>query len=255
MCGGAAEYATAGFEIVSKENSMPSAQGRAYKGSQKWLQILVNDCPELLNREIAEQSPVSAQEIHWLSPIRECDYKEYSGQEFIERLGIRLEKRPLEAFWPQKGRQPHWDGLGKTDKRQILLVEAKSHVKELRNTTGAAEPSLSRIRSSLIETKLHIHQESEPAIDWTTGVYQYANRLAHLYLLHNLNGLDAYLVLLYFLNDNKMQARDTFVPSTVSEWESVITYQERLMGIRQRHPLSNHIIHAFIDVNDIEANR
>ena len=232
---------------------MPTKHGKADKGSQKWLQMLVNDCPELLNREIAEQSPVSAQEIRWLSPLRDCGYREYSGQDFIERLGIRLEKRPLESFWPQKGRQPHWDGLGKTDKRQILLVEAKSHVKEMRNTTGAAEPSLSRIRSSLIETKLHIHQESEPAVDWTIGVYQYANRLAHLYLLHNLNGLDAYLVLVYFLNDNEMRAGDTVVPSTELEWKSVIAYQERLMGIRQKNPLTNRIVHAFIDVNDIEA--
>ena len=62
-------------------------------------------------------------------------------------------------------------------------------------------------------------------------------------------------MLLSFLNDNEMQARDTFVPTVKSEWESVITYQDRLMGIRQRHPLSDHIIHAFIDVKDIEANR
>lgn len=234
---------------------MPSAQGKAYKGSQKWLQILINECPDLLNRAIAEQSPMSAEDIHWLSPLKKDNYREYRGQELIEQLGIRLEKRSLESFWPQQGNQPNWDGLGKRDNSQLLLVEAKSHIKELRSTTGATEPSLSKIRSSLKETKLHIHQVSDPAVDWTTGVYQYANRLAHLYLLKQLNGLDAYLVLLYFLNDKEMESGDTSVPKTPAEWESVITYQERLMGIRQRHPLSDYIIHTYIDVNDIEAQQ
>ena len=235
---------------------MPTKHGKADKGSQKWLQILVNDCPELLNRAIAEHSQeMSADSIRWLSPLRRNGYREFCGQELIEQLGIRLEKRSLKSFWPQSGNQPNWDGIGKTENSQLLLVEAKSHIKELISTTGATEPSLSIIRSSLTETKQHIHRVSESATDWTTGVYQYANRLAHLYLLKQLNDLDAYLVLLYFLNDKEMESGDTHAPNTAAEWESVITYQDRLMGIRQRHPLSSSIIHAFIDVNEIEACR
>ena len=38
--------------------------------------------------------------------------------------------------------------------------------------------------------------------------------------------------MLYFLNDNEMQARDTFIPKDKSEWELVSSYQERHMSIR-----------------------
>ena len=233
---------------------MASAQGKANKGSRKWLQILINDRPGLLNREIAEQSPVPAEEIYWLSPLRTDNYREYYDQPFIDRLEIKLGKRNLGSFWPPSG--PRWDGLGKTDREQILLVEAKSHTKELISTLSAKSPcSQSQIRSSIGETQKLIGSSSESSVDWTVGVYQFANRLSHLYLLRKLNSLDAYLVLLYFLNDHEMQARDTFAPEVASEWASVIAYQERIMGIRQRHPLSGYIIHVFIDVKDLEASK
>ena len=233
---------------------MPSTQGKAEKGSRKWLQILVNDRQDLLDQKIFRQSPLTAEYVRWLSPLRADNYREYYDRPFIDLLRIKLDKRDLGSFWPSSG--PRWDALAKTDNGKILLVEAKSHTKELISSLGAKnQRSLSQIRASIAETKGSVGSRSESSVDWTVGVYQYANRLAHLYLLHKLNGLEAYLVLLSFLNDNEMQARDTFVPTVKSEWESVITYQDRLMGIRQRHPLSEHIIHAFIDVKDIEANR
>ena len=230
---------------------MPAKHGKADKGSQKWLQLLVNDCPELLNREIARYSPVSADGIRWLSPLEEDNYREYYDSPFIEKLGAALEKRTLESFWPASG--PRWDGLGNTDKKEYLLVEAKSHIKEMRNTLGSGKPdSASLIHSSLAEVKRFVGSKSMNSVDWAVGVYQYANRLAHLYFLHQQNDLDAYLVLLYFLNATEMAAGDTYIPKTAAEWKSVIVYQDRIMGIRQRHPLSDRIIHVFMDVKEIE---
>ncbi len=228
-------------------------EGIAQAGSRKWLQVLVNDHSELLNAQIVPRLYPVPSNIDWVSPLREDDYAEYSDDDFVRRLGISLDRRPLGEFWPECG--PHWDGLAKTDKGQSLLVEAKSHVGELISTTGAGERSLAKIRSSLVETKRHIHRSSESAVDWTIGVYQYANRLAHLYLLNQLNKESVFLVLLCLLNDKDRQKPDTHVPTTAAEWESVITYQERLMGIRQRHPLSDRIIHVYIDVNDIKGSK
>lgn len=230
----------------------PRDKGR--KGSEKWLQKVVNECPYLLDREIYHKLMPSPSKIQWLSPLEADNYSEYSDKDFLDRLEISLLKFHLNKFWPDNG--PRWDGLGKTDREQILLVEAKSHVAELVSTTGASDPSsLKRIHYSLNETKQYIHRVSDKPVHWHTGVFQYANRLAHLYLLRVLNGLDAYLVLLCFLNDKEREADDTHVPETPAEWEAVIKYQDRLMGIRQRHPLSDRIIHVFIDVNDIEANQ
>lgn len=232
---------------------MPSAQGKAYKGSQKWLQALVNDSPVLLNRAIAESSSRPIGDIHWLSPLRRENYREYYDQPFIDILQVELTERPLGSSWPASG--PRWDALGRSQDDQLLLVEAKSHVKEMVSSLSAKNPdSLRKIGSALAATKSYLHRVSDPAADWTTGVYQYANRLAHLYLLTVLNGLDAYLILVYFLNDHEMISGDTFVPASRPEWESVLAYQERLMGIRQRHPLSDRIVHVYIDVNDIEAS-
>jgi hypothetical protein len=45
-------------------------QGIAVKGSQKWIQKLVNEKPDLLNSLIKNQLDLpSDEEIHWLSPL------------------------------------------------------------------------------------------------------------------------------------------------------------------------------------------
>ena len=135
---------------------------------------------------------MTADQIHWLSPLCADNYREYYDQPFLDRLAIKLGKRSLASFWPPSG--PRWDGLAKTNTGQIILVEAKSHTKELISSLGAKNPcSRSQIRTSLAVTKAFVGSSSESSADWTAGVYQYANRLAHLYLLHSLNGLDAYL--------------------------------------------------------------
>jgi hypothetical protein len=39
---------------------------------------------------------------------------------------------------------------------------------------------------------------------WTTPFYQYANRVAHLHFLRNLNGIKSYLVFVNFIGDKEM---------------------------------------------------
>ena len=222
---------------------MRMPQPPASRGSQKWLQILVNDYPDLFNQEIAEQLGVTSKQIHWLSPLREDDYAEYSDDDFIEKLGVTLDKVPRKSFWPDRG--PVWDGLGKTDQGKLFLVEAKAHVPELiSGPTGAKEPSLSKIHSSLEATKQFLG--SQPKVDSATCFYQYENRLAHLYLLRELNDLPAFLILLYFVD-----AEDVSGPKTKAEWESSIQLQERLLGVHQ-HKLSKYIIHAFVDTKQLQ---
>ena len=203
------------------------------------------------NEQITQRFRGPLGHINWLSPLQEDEYAEYYDRNFIKKLDIKLAKKSLESFWPISG--PRWDGLGKTNEEKIFLVEAKSHIKEMISSSHAKCPSLAKIRSSLDKTKQFVGSKSSASIDWTTGTYQYANRLAHLYLLQILNDLDTYLILLYFLGDEEMKGPNTYVPTTQSEWESVIVYQERLMGIRQRHGLSDRIIHTFIDVKDIQV--
>ena len=139
----------------------------------------------------------------WLSPLR-CDkFTEYYDQKFIDCLGLKLKSRSLKSFWPSRG--PRWDALGKTDNSQVLLVEGKAHIGELREKGSGAscDKSIAKIDCSLKETQQFLG--ANRSVDWSKyPYYQYANRLAHLYLLAELNVFDAYLLMIYFLNDVEM---------------------------------------------------
>ena len=223
-------------------------QARATRGSQRWLQDLVNDCPKLLDAAIRGESQEISTPIRWVSPLADDDFAEYRDAEFLERLGVSLNDVSLDEFWPPRG--PQWDALGKTDGGQVVLLEAKAHVEEMVSArTGASEESRALIRESLKSVKRHVKSRS-PA-RWTTAFYQYNNRLAHLYLLRTLNWIPAFLVNLHFLNADEMASDRTVVPKTVDEWKSAITLQERFLGIRPKHALSRYSIHAFVDTREI----
>jgi len=128
-----------------------------------------------------------------------------------------------------------------------MLVEAKAHIPELVSApTAAGEPSLPKILNSLSATKQFIGSHSQA--DWSTCSSQYTNRLAHLYLVRQLNGIPAYLVFLYLINDKEMGG-----PTTQLEREAAITLLKEFLGIRKRHSLSAHVVRAFVDVGVLKA--
>lgn len=217
-------------------------QSQTKKGSQKWIQKLVNDRPQILNTRIwGALNPSAEEDIQWLSPLKNDGYAEYRDEAFLDRLGIKLEKEPLKQFWPSGG--PQWDALGKSSSGKVFLVEAKSHVGELISTLQAKNStSAERIRESLDETKTHLGSKVE--FDWTKTFYQYTNRLAHLYLLRK-NDIDAYLVLVYFVGDWEMKG-----PATASEWKGAVELVSVCLGTR-RHPLKKYIMDLFIKTERI----
>ena len=228
----------------------------ANRGSRRWLQVLVNCRPEMLNDAIAQRLPELPDDFDWRSPILEDHYAEYRDQSFLDRLAgswyYREPEQPqqeLSGFWPRFG--PQWDGLAVTDKGQLVLVEAKAHVAEMVTAPSQArgEPARQRIQESLGVVKNFVNSKS-PA-DWSTSFYQYANRLAHLYWMRQVNGHDAYLVNLFFVNDRDMQG-----PQSVAEWQTAIQLQEIFLGVRQTgyalDPwVGAYVLDVFIDVNDI----
>ena len=181
-------------------------------------------------------------EIQWRSPLKDESYAEYRDQEFIDRLDIILKKVCLKDFWPTRG--PQWDALGKSSKGNIFLVEAKSHIPEMTSTTRAQDKhSLLKIRESLERTKNFLN--AKKMVDWSIGFYQYTNRLAHLYLLRELNQLPAYLLFIYFINDSEMNG-----PNTIDEWKGAIKLLHTYLGIR-RHKMQRFTSDIFIDVDKI----
>jgi hypothetical protein len=232
---------------ASKEDPTMSrvVQTAAARGSQKWLQILVNRYPESINCVLAESLELGdSGRVEWLSPLEQDDYAEYRDQAFLDRLGVAAGSVPLKSFWPRQG--PQWDGLARTDAGHLILVEAKAHVSEMVSTpTGAAGKSLALIQESLDETKRFLRSHAK--VDWSTCFYQYTNRLAHLYFLRERARLPAYLLFVYFLNDS-----DVGGPATQSEWEGAIELLEVFLGV-QRHRLSDHILRTFIDVRELPS--
>lgn len=220
--------------------------GQAKKGSQKWLQILINDYPSIIFKELAPRIGIEKEEhLRWLSPLEKDNYKEYSDDSFLKILGVNLNLKSLLDFWPKRG--PVWDGLGKTANGDLLLIEAKSHIAELISHEKAKDPSSrKKIHTSLLETKGFLRSESN--FDWSNFFYQYANRVAHLYFLRELKKLPIFLVFVYFLKDEEMNG-----PNLKEEWEGALNLQKILLGMKN-HRLSKFIFEIFIDVNLLKDN-
>lgn len=231
----------------------------ANRGSRKWLQVLVNLRTELLNNAIRQRLPVSAAGIDWRSPLFSDHYAEYRDQSFLDRLAespyYRAPSKPqhdLSDFWPRFG--PQWDALAVTANGQVLLVEAKAHIPEMVTapTQARGESALRQIQQSLGVVKSFVNSRA-PA-DWSTSFYQYANRLAHLYWMREVNGHDAYLVNLFFINDREMNG-----PRSTAEWEAAIRLQEVFLGVRQGSQynyaldpwVGAYSLDVFIDVGEI----
>lgn len=209
------------------------------KGSQKWLQRLVNEKPCLLDNQLVMAGVVAPTEaVNWLSPLANDGYVEYRDERVLARLGVELTKRPLTTFWPRGG--PQWDGLGKTENGRLLLVEAKSHIRELKSQSKASPKSAAKIQQSLQEVQRALGVST--SADWSQVYYQYANRLAHLWLLREANDLPAHLLFVYFLGDEEMNS-----PKTKEEWEPAIAAMEAYLGL-QEHLLRQAAHHIFVDV-------
>jgi len=210
--------------------------------------VAVNEHPEILNSRLSAQLGWDADErVNWLSPIISDGYAEYSDQAFLDRLGVRQLKVPLNDFWPPSG--PRWDGLAKTESGKLILVEAKAHIDETVDYCSRASPEpLKVIRRSLRDAKSAFAATEDAP--WESPFYQYANRLAHLYFMRQLNGLDAYLFFLYFAD-----APDVPNPCTAEQWEGAIRLKEKCLGLGITHPFRRFVGTVIWSVPDVLASK
>lgn len=218
-------------------------QKRATKGSQFWLQSLIdkNDCQ--LRRQVADAAKVQPESLTWVSPLANDGWAEYRDDAFLEKLGVSPRACPLGKFWPARG--PQWDALATAGKYSIL-IEAKSHLDEMLSPPcGASLKSRATITRSLLEVQLQLGIASK--IDWLGVGYQYTNRLAHLFFLRVLNRVPAHLVFVYFCND------PTWTSSVTREqWEGATRLLESMMGTK-RHRLSRYVHHLYFDLRSRSA--
>ena len=219
----------------------------APRGSQRWLQLMVNRCPDVIDGAMSNANGLEHREtIRWLSPLESDAFAEYRDHAFLECLGIDPQCRRLEDFWPAHG--PVWDGLARTSRGRYLLVEAKANIPEFDTSpTGASERSLRKIRKAFHETKDFLKVRAET--DWSVCFYQYANRLAHLYFLRELNKVEAVLVFVYFVGDTTVG--DEY-PVSHEGWRTAINLATHHLGIPTHSPwIRENVLDVFIDVGDL----
>jgi hypothetical protein len=139
-------------------------QSAGTRGSQRWIQVAIEVAPQDLS------DAIGCGPIDWKSPLVSDDYAEYRDQAFLDRLGVTLQKRSLDSFWPVGG--PQWDALGVARSGELILVEAKAHVPEMLSPPNGATASLSidRIRESLTETAAAL--KAGPGVDWSQRFYR-----------------------------------------------------------------------------------
>jgi hypothetical protein len=153
-------------------------------------------------------------------------------------------KTQLKEFWPSGG--PQWDALGKADDGSVFLVEAKSHIAEVISHLAAKSmASIEKIHESLARTKQYLKVGADN--DWTSPFYQYANRIAHLYFLREMNDVPAYLIFVYFLNDGAMGG-----PKVREEWRGALRLVKAYLGI-ERNKLQKYMTDIFVDVRKITS--
>ncbi|MGE0034380.1 MAG: hypothetical protein AB7S93_01975 [Xanthobacteraceae bacterium] len=216
-------------------------QDRGNKGSLKWIQRAINDAPDYFDSRVRSQLPDVAR-IEWLSPLADDGFAEYRDKSFLERIGHPELSAALSEFWPSRG--PQWDALGRADGGEILLVEAKAHIREmLSEGSKASEKSLDRISASLDATAAALR--ASPLIPWTGALYQTANRIAHLKFLID-HDVPARLLFVCFLDDNEMSG-----PTSIEEWQGAIELSRCLLGLPRQHLLNSRISHVFMSTKEI----
>jgi len=222
--------------------TMKVNQPKGTRGSLRWIQVLVNNKSTLLNQCILDQLGIRERKIEWVFPIGRDNYAEYRDGDFLGILGLIEFKNRLKEFWPRNG--PQWDALGRcSETGPYFLVEAKANIPEIMSNMGAtSEKSIALIRMSLSETRKFLKCKNSDL--WEKGFYQYANRLAHLYLLRVLNQIPAYLVFVYFLNDH------THISTSKKEWAGALNLMHSLLG-SHKHKLSKYVIDVFIDIKKL----
>jgi hypothetical protein len=177
------------------------------KGSLKNLQVAINEKKKYLDCEILKDA-------------------EYRDEDFLKNLGILSKiEYPLSDFWPKNG--PQWDALG-VSRDEIILVEAKANIPEMVSPGSRAKfQSRKKIENSLWEVQKYLNISN--STDWTGTFYQYANRIAHLYYLREINEINANLLFIYFINDKTVDG-----PENKSEWLGAIQTMECYLGLDEK---------------------
>lgn len=219
---------------------------------------------DLLDRAVEEAIP-GGTVLEWLGtgfeanpsaidrePPRLLD-REFEGMSFLPRAG-RDELLPsLREFWPTTGSMPNWDAVGRVGvdgEDAWLLVEAKSHLGELRSTCGAKPESQGGGRDKIIRAFKQTQDQLGIAVGpdaWLGPYYQFCNRLAFLHFLTT-HGVPTRLLFVYFLGDRFPPTHAALCPGTEAGWQGALGQMARHTGWNSDSPLASRVHRVFLPV-------
>lgn len=234
-----------------------------YFGSERSLLQALRCAPEELGEVVAERSdpPIPGDRFVWRDAgmrLRPPERREPFSVEW-RGVGFLEDERPAVVaayrdFWTQSGTLPNWDAAGMRSTEggdEWLLVEAKAHLGELRQSCLAKPAALGGTRE-LIEERL---DEVKAALgvrtdnSWLDPYYQFANRIATLWFLHE-QGVAARLLHICFTGD------EAFADAALSanEWGSALAEMDAWMGRPFEHPIEERIHSLVLTVREPEPD-
>jgi hypothetical protein len=221
-----------------------------YFGSERSLVQALRRAPEELSELIAQRSdpPIPGDLFEWRDagmrlrpPERRDPFSvNWRGVGFVE------DTRPSVAaayrdFWTQSGNLPSWDAAGvrvTENGDEWLLVEAKAHLGELRQSCLAKPKALGGSREAIEERLDEVKASLGARTDksWLDSYYQFANRIATLWFLHE-QGVEARLVHVCFTGGESFAD----AARTADEWDSALAEMDAWIGRPFDHPIEESI--------------
>ena len=182
-------------------------------------------------------------------------YDEWKGVEFLP--AGHPARREWHSFWPKSpGNAPRWDAVGHLHWRNrdaFLLVEAKSHTREIISRCMAKGASREQIARSLDEAKSVLG--APPKSDWLAPYYQICNRLALLAYLHR-NNVPAHLLFVYFTGEETFpKGRSVVCPKSEAEWVRALRPMYEHVGWDQSAPLAAYVHQMYLPMYPSELER
>ncbi|PYZ95942.1 hypothetical protein CR205_16330 [Alteribacter lacisalsi] len=230
---------------------MVNADVKADKGSRMLLGKWVNKDEKGLADCLFEASPsllafreVGAKPV-WKSPLESNNYREYRD-DFLDHYDAGQSKQLVDTirqYWPSGG--PVWDGLavikGRAGIDGFILVEAKANIPETSSKSTAKAPaSIDKIESTLRMVQAEFGSRAALKV-WTQHYYQYANRLAYLYLLNKKLNIPTWLINVYFIDD------DSHRETTREEWHTHLTHMYQTLDISHSTALAGQTANLFLE--------
>lgn len=136
--------------------------------------------------------------VQWVVPEEGAVSGALSGEAALDRLGVHLHERPLASFWPNGG--PRWDAVGRDAAGAAVFLHVRASILDL-VSAPAEHGRTERVWAADSVEQMRERLGAEGPLDWAATFFGLTSRLAHLHLLRELNGVEAWIVCVHLTSE------------------------------------------------------